>query len=167
MGRQADHLQTSSKAQPTAARRADRMPGLSCDIMQSILTTTNTTRPLTRTGSRTDTRTQTNRERKGRAQNLLRIMTQLRATESRSFTAAISITDIGCCFLVRTKNKRIMCYYADQRCFCADYQSCASLTKPQRSQQSKLQLGHLIFSLLVSVLHRPVTLPGVDFIIAQ
>ncbi len=35
------------KAQPTASRRADRVPGLSCDIMQSILTATNTTRPLT------------------------------------------------------------------------------------------------------------------------
>lgn len=40
LSRQAGHLQTSSKAQPTVSRRADRMPGLSCDIMQNILTAT-------------------------------------------------------------------------------------------------------------------------------
>ena len=66
LGRQADHLQTSSKkkkkkakAQPTASRRADRMPGLSCDIMQSILTATNTTRHLTLTLSLSHTHTHT------------------------------------------------------------------------------------------------------------
>lgn len=113
---------------PPGSRRAGRTRRLRCGMTQNAVSSrSHSTAPLASTSA------QRNTDKHKDAPNPLRIMTQLGATESRSFVSAVSITDIDYGLSPMLLLQRLkFCFYASVN------------VKANLGEASKFQLGHPI-----------------------